>query len=929
MLSHDPKGSTFCAILTCLLCVSAALAEPVADELRVKGEGPFEFAQKPTVTRDGDRVTIEFETKALCDVTVAIEDEKGKIVRHFASGVLGPNAPTPLQKNSRKQRIVWDGKDDQGAYVEDFDKVTVRVSLGLKARFDRQFLWSPHRRFTLRPPSFCAQPEGIYVCDGRMTDFIYLFDHRGNYVRTVYPFPAHNLDKLVGVRTRVFEQSGKRLPWKSGYLRSSLLTCGGNVRFPTSMEQLFFGAANSAMAIRNGQIALAYYSLNTLATDGTTGGLPLEGPETHVQKSKRECYYPRSVALSPDGKTAYVTGFYVIKGIGAAVSTYWVHGVGRVDVANGKRGDPMEAFTGVLNTGRQAGGSKPSQFKTPSSVDCDPQGRVYVTDHFNDRLQVFDPKGTHLKDIPVNKPAEVCIDPRTGEIYVFSWALDSAYFRKGGSDGYGRGSKVKPTLTHLAPFDDPRVLGTYSFPIMDTTLGGGRHGGTQYRAIVDHWAPGDAKPVVWLISGVGGTYRGASHRQGALQRLQKKEGADRLEVVYDFTRRAARDVPLLKSFYKDRLSANPKTGELYVPRSSLVINPETGRVRKIRFPQAFKEMAFDMDGRAYLSTAQVVSRFDVMPGDKWREVPFDYGVQIGRRVGALKTLGGPFHSGGVSVSPKGHVLVAVVYGHVESTIAAENRRRSKDDMPDLAERWKPTLYKGRGGILVIRVWDKYGKILYDDAVKGLGYTHNVFMDKDDNLYVASGAVREGYSDVNTGTLVKIRPDSKVFSDASPLPLEPKPARPPDTRLGGIGKKAWWEGAEWFYGGIGFNGKNHGGVHACHCSQFRIAQDYYARTFVPETVHFTVAVLDSAGNVMMRIGQYGNIDDGVPLVPDPRIPKPRPLGGDELALFHPAYLAVHTDRRLFINDPGNDRIVSVRLDYHATERVALKDVEDRG
>jgi len=225
------------------------------------------------------------------------------------------------------------------------------------------------------------------------------------------------------------------------------------------------------------------------------------------------------------------------------------------------------------------------------------------------------------------------------------------------------------------------------------------------------------------------------------------------------------------------------------------------------------------------------------------------------------------------------------------------------------------------------VWDKYGKILYDDAVKGLGYTHNVFMDKDDFIYVAAGAQREGYSDVNTGTLVKVRPNVKILSDESPLPPPKMPDRPRDTRLGAIGKSAWWEGAEWFYGGIGFNGKNQGGVHKCHCSQFRIAQDYYARTFVPETVHFTVGVVDSAGNVMMRIGQYGNIDDGMPLVPDPRIPKPRPLGGDEVALFHPAYLAVDTDRRLFINDPGNDRIVSVKLDYHATERVALKDVKD--
>ncbi len=41
------------------------------------------------------------------------------------------------------------------------------------------------------------------------------------------------------------------------------------------------------------------------------------------------------------------------------------------------------------------------------------------------------------------------------------------------------------------------------------------------------------------------------------------------------------------------------------------------------------------------------------------------------------------------------------------------------------------------------------------------------------------------------------------------------------------------------------------------------------------------------------------------------------------MFYACYVAAHTDRRLFIADAGNARIVSVKLDYHATERVPLK------
>jgi len=52
--------------------------------------------------------------------------------------------------HSNEQVLVWDSKDDKGHYVDDRENTVVRVSLGLKARFERHFLWSPHRRFQQR-----------------------------------------------------------------------------------------------------------------------------------------------------------------------------------------------------------------------------------------------------------------------------------------------------------------------------------------------------------------------------------------------------------------------------------------------------------------------------------------------------------------------------------------------------------------------------------------------------------------------------------------------------------------------------------------------------------------------------------------------------------------------------------------------------------
>jgi hypothetical protein len=101
-------------------------------------------------------------------------------------------------------------------------------------------------------------------------------------------------------------------------------------------------------------------------------------------------------------------------------------------------------------------------------------------------------------------------------------------------------------------------------------------------------------------------------------------------------------------------------------------------------------------------------------------------------------------------------------------------------------------------------------------------------------------------------------------------------------------------------------------------------------------HLASGVLDTNGNVIVRIGRYGNVYDGMPLVkPNPLLqgrqggqpPNPRPIGGDETAIMHAQAVAFATDQRLFIADSGNQCVRSVRLGYHTTERAALKDVAE--
>src|SRR5579862_5492040 len=77
------------------------------------GEEPVKFSAKPAATRGSDKVKIDFTANRETDVTVAIQDAQGKVVRHLAGGVLNKTAPEPL-KPGLSQSIEWDGKDDSG-----------------------------------------------------------------------------------------------------------------------------------------------------------------------------------------------------------------------------------------------------------------------------------------------------------------------------------------------------------------------------------------------------------------------------------------------------------------------------------------------------------------------------------------------------------------------------------------------------------------------------------------------------------------------------------------------------------------------------------------------------------------------------------------------------------------------------------------------
>ncbi len=923
----------FAAVAVLAFCGGTSWAGEDLSEFEVQREDTFEFAEKPTVTRDGDNWTIRFKTTAFCDVTVAVEDSTGRILRHLGSGVLGKNAPPPFRQNSLEQTLVWDGKNEQGEYIDDIGDMTVRVSLGLKPRFERSLLWAPYRRSSRHPSLMTASPEGVYVFDGQGMDHLRLFDREGNYIRTIYPWPAERIREVEELEWYDFPQLDSPKPLKRNAYRNTLLTAGrnGGHAFSCTSQDGWTARAANAMAVGGGRIALADERLNWLADatadDGPAGSV--RGPDTglEVDESARRAVHrlvPAVAAFSPDGTRLYLTGYYQLRGLfGRYTPTYR----GEVYVLDVTGDDPPRLFIGPESEG--------DPLEMPTSIACDSEGRIYVTDHAKDVVRVFSPDGSPLAEISVEKPSLVRVHPETGEIFVASYRHPIEHNSR---------LEVKPRLIHLGPLDDPAVRHTYDIPnIRESQDWFGNYysgAGLTTRVEIDlHADP----PMVWVSPEIqAGTYdrtaieRGHSRDSSAdIQVWAVEDGelvarADFGEINRGTPGLARR--PIAHSRY---LYAHPVTGRLVAagarrvnPRRAtwVEIDPETGRSRKVSLPhENTQDIAFDYKGRAYGRVRCSESGGDLIVRFDWeteREIPWDYG-QEGRTDSGEIIAGLPLGrdtwwtmQNGFAVGPRGDIAAFWLR-------APRARARDEEETAYEEQRWEPRIYPGRPQAHVITIWDRHGQPVHKDAVPGVSLVSGLGIDAAGDVTVMANISRNLPDVVRSCTLMKFTPGEGRFLTAGrpivALPEGRRPDRPQD--LAGH----WVENAHWFYGGVGWTNSGH--IH-CMCWHSRFALDYFGRSFAPEPDLFRVAVLDSSGNLILRVGRYGNVDDGMPLVKEGGPPNPRSIGGDEVALFQPNYVGVHTDRRLFIDDAGNSRIVSVKLGYHTEETIALRDVEDK-
>lgn len=978
----------FFLLLSCMLIgtLKGSIASDLEEEYVVKHGEVFEFISEPKVTRQGDRVEIDFTVKDFCDATVAIENPEGNIVRHLASGVLGEKAPEPFSRGKREQRIIWDGKDDQGRYIDDKENVCVRVSLGLKPEFERNLLWVPQRRLgswqggnsavSLPVPLLCPTPEGVYVFEGAGVDQLRLFDHDGDYLRTIYPFPANRIGQIDGLSTAKFPQDGSILPRKIGFIQATLLTSGMTGQTDNRSKSMY-GAGATAMCVRGRRIALTSQRLNRLAIDGSTGGLKLDGPSvtfdvTMAAQNRRgttEPVGPLSIAFSPDQKYLYLGG-YMYRDFRATGGDYSIkgclNGVARIEFA--KDALPM-VFAGEMSPGKEP--STGDAFEDATSVAVDLKGRVYVTDYGNDRIQVFDETGNFLKAIKVFKPVRLDIHPKSGELYVFSWMLDHDWT-------IGVASKkseisILPKLYKLRSFEDPTLLGSYDLPLVPESPRMGRNaysskfkpwnywGGLEYTAVLDPYC---TPTRVWIVRGT--PVNGPSECE-YIRVYELRDG--KLSKVRDFSEsvKSVFKKFTLPEYWRQRLYANPKNGLLYVAeqhtaarqkafREILEVNPKDGKTRLIQLPFDAEDIAFGPDGLLHMRERTIVARYDI---ESFREVPFDYGEErehvtcaTDNNARAAKLISGlpiycgtGWHIGGMTVSVKNNIGIScyVTKGEGTAPVAFRTGERhiiNGDSAVGSAENnagvpqgrvFTPRFYPGRMRFGEVHIFDKHGLVVKEDLIPGIPDMYGIGLDRDNNLYVMASPSRiiGGKRCFNemTGTLMKLIPGkARILTDSKSeiVPIKLADSQVPRIPPTGIKRsmRFWIEGAEWLYGGVGFCGKNSSyAMGGCACYNSRFNLDYYGRSFAPEVDRCQVAVLDSNGNLILRVGRYGNVDSAGP--------KSRvPLGGDEVGLFYAPYVATFSDKYLWISDPGNQRISSINLYYHVTKRISLKDIPDQ-
>lgn len=843
------------------------------------------FVKKPTATRSGDQTKIEFTVDRAIDVAVTIEDANGKTVCHLAGGVLGKNAPAPLQSDSLAQSLTWDGKNDSGKAAEG-GPFGVRVRLGMNPVFDRFLLYNPHGSGPIS--SVAVGPGGsLYVfhrdntVNGNMGGHkIKIYDRDGKHKKVLTPFPADIAFGMVKALGTFRTASGDLVPHMHNWETLSFYPDHVGVR-GRDMPEYSCPAVDS-----KGRVYWLVKGPCLVAVDAD-GGIPYESflgpkllPEIKELRLANENHQywsdVPSLAVSSDDRYVYFTGLNI--GLGEYKKARPLPCVFRIDTNKRER---AEVFLGkIAETGKEKG-----LLTAPRGLAV-ANGLVYVADRAANRVVAFkEEDGSNAGEIAVEHPQVIGVDAATKAIYVCAYPEYSQY-------------------AELIKFDGLKGKELYRIKLPRT---GQSPNIGEHRIAVD----ASAKPVkIWLPSLYGSSMRLHCYLDGGAgfaNAADPRPGTSTPEGE-------GNPVDGLRDITVDRLR-----GEVYIQGNGnkmYRIDEQTGAVTKVI------DLARIHPGTVL--AAQLVPSHD---GDLYA---FTWNAGLWRldRDGKPKNWDGldthklPIHG---MMNFQMRYLTLKPYAPTDEVYLIANADYLTKNPKDAGRFLTLNAIGQDGKTKRTLIWqclngaiprmDAKGNIYIADLVKPVDRSYPEFFDgKLPPPPKNTGGGDLFWYSYMYGSIIKFPPEGGIVWHEKKLPKSAL-GEPPANLLAKpkIPFKRHYaysphltgeiQGALWTrFGYSPYSSHMSGNTSHCMCEGSGFDVDPLGRVFFPNLGQFRIEVVDTNNNPITTFGKYGNED-----APPATIP-----------LAWPTYVAA-SDRYAYIADTVNRRVMRVRLEYR-TEAV---------
>lgn len=858
-----------------------------------------QFTQKPTARQSGDQVTIEFAVNEPTDVAVFIEDEQGRIVRHLVAGVLGSNAPPPLQSDTLSQSIPWDGKADYGQPAGK-GPFKARVALGVDVRYDKVVARDEQALNNIK--GIAVGPDGVvYVmdnCGGAVWtgEQILAFDRHGKYLRGVMPFPAGMKYEEVqelgafklrgGVAPLVHAHKlklfpGPEAPRKTGMAVTSdgkaIVRLVGDVR-QGGPDHLAVLGADSTAVWPNPVGPPLFAQTWPPAADGRYRGGVLE---------------KAALALSSDEKQAFTTGH-----ASSPVNAY--PAVFRTSLP--ARDDAALFFGDVKKTGRGEtllGGQ-------PLGLASDGDGHLLISDTLNDRvLIVNESDGAYVGEFASKQPGPLSVDPKTGAIYVLS-------------------GRSIVTLTKYAGWKKPQEVDRVVFRV---------RGNGSYVMAIDPHAP---RTLVWVGTDDGKLLRLEDQGNQLGEFATVSSSSDATGAFIDMY--VDRFHPQREVYWRGSNSHwnryNEQQDEITKLDTGALINNGGGGGAQL--------MPGPGDALYALRYPYHLLKFDrnLKPlGFPDGGYPAEW---IGKQGKVEAVKPGPAH--GMFVTANMTEMKHTLGVRQDGSIFVFHPTNFGGRPPKGLHQYSPTgkklttdpiIWKVSDGCIGPR-FDAQGNIYVAEIVNPGDRAYPPEFEQLFGRIELEKPIPDGVqSEIANmyGSIVKFSPQGGMFHLPGPNPFKGEP------KLDGlktvdaayfarqVQSPVQVTGAQWMAFGY-----SHVEINRCICETTRFDVDEFGRVWFPDLCLYQVRVVDTAGNSLLKFGGYGNAESRGPESPildtatgqlrPTRPGEQSPLATPEIA-FSWLVGVVATDKYVYTGDSIGRRMLRLKMTYATEETCSLK------